>query len=1224
MVNGKSSREFEGSCLQKNSPIEKQNYELECNLRKGVQGESVPASIPISKIPAGYHSLDENGCFLAVNDTWCRMLGYHPKEVIGKWFGDLLTPESLELFRIRYPEFKSTGLLCCADYQIRHKDGYIKHVSISGNINRTDRGEFIQTHCIVTDITDKIEMLESVKTSEKKYRELFDQANDAIFVVDRNQNDGHFINVNERACELLGYTREELQALTPIDLSVDYQHEDLIRIRDKVFADGHGFFDWTLLAKNGQKIPVEMNSRIFKHQGYILEQTIARDVSTRIDSEQLVKNNEANFRELLNTSDEHIMMITLDCAIKFMNNRMAEYLSIDFEPSINTNLFTYLSEIECPHWEAAISYVLKFKKANSFELTQNDSDLVFHFKPIENLEGEFTGIAIYIKDISEIKKATELASRFGNLLDRSLNEIFIFDAETLKFLHVTQGGCYNTQYDLPELKRMTPLDLKPSLTMEAFRKMLIPLQNDSVDKVEFKSIHHRKDGSTYPVEVHFEQSEYWGKPVIVAFIIDITEREIADQRQKLTTQVLHILNKTKTQTDQIKEILMALRQTLKFDAAAVRINCKGNYPYYQTAGNFIDFNPEDISQKNAGLEQVADSNLMNCLCGYVLSEGNNCQTDIVTAKGSLWINSLRQLEEKNLLSESCYPLAPQGFESLALIPLRSGSEIIGLLQLSDHRKDKLDADLMNFLDSIGDSVAISFQKKQVENKLLKSREHWKSLYSNLPGGSFIVNRNYLIEDVNELLCKVTHYTREELIGKPCGIICPKGPHACPIFDLGKLQIDNDETAVKRRDGTRVPILKSARRFRFEDSDFIVENFQDITEYKRLEEQLLHSQKMEAIGTLAGGIAHDFNNILTIIQGHTQLAMMDLPETEPIYSDFLQINNASQRAISLVRQLMLFTRKQPVQSRQVQLNDVIREVLIMLRRIIREDILIQFDPADDLWIAEVDPDNIEQVIINLAINARDAMAQGGQLIIKTRNVDAIEIADEIKNINPKTELSLRYIEISVSDTGCGMDEEMLDRIFEPFFSTKGLGKGTGLGLSVIYGIIKQHNGYINVVTEKGKGTVFQILLPVQNIAEPDIHIQKINSQTGIRGNGEKILVVEDETSVLDYLQRLLRISGYEVVYAKSAEEACTVFDRDPLSIDLLFSDVILPDLNGFDLAEKLLIRRPDLRVLLGSGYSGNKAQVEICRKHGFIFLQKPYDQAELLESIHSLLNQNSGE
>jgi signal transduction histidine kinase/ActR/RegA family two-component response regulator len=388
-----------------------------------------------------------------------------------------------------------------------------------------------------------------------------------------------------------------------------------------------------------------------------------------------------------------------------------------------------------------------------------------------------------------------------------------------------------------------------------------------------------------------------------------------------------------------------------------------------------------------------------------------------------------------------------------------------------------------------------------------------------------------------------------------------------------------------------------------------------SERSLLREQLVQSQKMEAVGKLAGGVAHDFNNLLTVIQGHAQQAMMQVSETGPFHAILSKINSAAERAADLTRKLLLFSRKQPVDFRILNLNAVITDLVKMLHRLIGEDVTIETGLADDPWTIRADQNSIEQMIMNLAVNARDAMPQGGTLTVRTANV--VCGAEEVRGTDGAQPGP--YVMLTVSDTGVGMTEKVLGRVFEPFFTTKSAGQGTGLGLSVVYGIVQQHNAFVRVRSTLGEGTTFRIWFPA--VSEPQDEPEREGlAQLSTNGEGQRILLIEDEDHVRDMVRLVLEKNGYKVITAATVRDAVEQFAAYGGEFVLAFSDIILPDGNGLQLVDHLRERRPQLDVLLTSGYTGEKLQLHEIQQRGYRFLQKPYNVTELLRAVSELATQ----
>jgi two-component system, cell cycle sensor histidine kinase and response regulator CckA len=393
----------------------------------------------------------------------------------------------------------------------------------------------------------------------------------------------------------------------------------------------------------------------------------------------------------------------------------------------------------------------------------------------------------------------------------------------------------------------------------------------------------------------------------------------------------------------------------------------------------------------------------------------------------------------------------------------------------------------------------------------------------------------------------------------------------------------------------------------------IENVRLLEREREKEEQLRQSQKMEAVGQLAGGIAHDFNNLLTVISGYSQLSLRRLDPEEMLYRNTLEIKKAGERAAGLTRQLLAFSRKQVLQPKILNLNDVINDTNKMLGRLIGEDIEVGLFLKPGLWKVTADPGQIDQVLLNLAVNARDAMPGGGKLTIKTANVEMdSELAQEYVSVQ-----SGPHVMMTVSDTGCGMDEATQQRIFDPFFTTKEVGKGTGLGLSTVYGIVKQSGGFISVQSEIGKGTTFKLYLPRVDDAV-DEEASREPQPESLKGV-ETILLVEDEDVVRKMLQEILEREGYKVITASNGLEALPVYERHEGTIHLVITDVVMPGMSGPQLVERLAGKSSESKVLYMSGYTDNAIVFHGVLEPGVNFLQKPFTPDALLSKVREVLD-----
>jgi PAS domain S-box-containing protein len=519
------------------------------------------------------------------------------------------------------------------------------------------------------------------------------------------------------------------------------------------------------------------------------------------------------------------------------------------------------------------------------------------------------------------------------------------------------------------------------------------------------------------------------------------------------------------------------------------------------------------------------------------------------------------------------------------------------------------------------------QRRRAEEALRNAEARYRDLFENANDIIYTLDIPGVFTSVNAAGERLFGYPRDQLLQMNIrGFLAPESDALAQAYLAHKLsgpaETTTYEVEIIRPDGARLPLEVSTRLLFRDGQPYEIQGIaRDISERRhaeaerrRLEEQLLQAQKMESIGTLAGGIAHDFNNLLTAILGNTQLAIEGLTPGSQDHELLVEIEQAARRAAALTNQLLAFSRRQRLERQVIDLNATMDELLNMLRRIIGEDVEIQLDLAPESPAVFADPAQIQQVVLNLAVNARDAMPSGGRLRIATRSVQ-LDVA-ESQNF-PWTQPG-PYAQIVVSDSGAGMDEVVQQRIFEPFFTTKEQGKGTGLGLAVVDGIVKQHGGFIKLASQAGQGATFTIMVPAAAAPIPSVAPQP---QAPARGGTETILVAEDEEILRNLAATILRRAGYTVLLAADGEEAIETFTKDCTAIDLVILDLIMPRIGGLEALERMRAQCPDLRALFVTGYG---ADYDL---HGdptglppnTILLRKPYQVAALNQVVRDILD-----
>lgn len=754
------------------------------------------------------------------------------------------------------------------------------------------------------------------------------------------------------------------------------------------------------------------------------------------------------------------------------------------------------------------------------------------------------------RESTDEKLTQERLGLFRALIDHSNDIIEIVEPETGRLLDFNERACQALGYSRAELLCKSVFDVDPTVEPSLFTSAVDEMRQSGT--LIWEGVHERKDGSQFPVEVNIKRVQL-DRDYMVAVVRDLTERRRVDQQ-------LHMLSRAVEQSPVI--VVITDRQ-----------------------GRIEYVNPQAVKQTGYTAEELIGANPRIFKSGRTPAKVYEGLWKTITS-GREWRGEFHN-RKKN--GESYWVSA-----SIGPITDTAGR-------------------ITHFIATEENITA----RKESEEALQRSEARYRSLaegatygiYRSGVGGRFI--------DVNPALVAMLGYdSQSELLALDPATDVYQEPRdnrelAERLARKSRVQM---ETIWKRKDGSQITVALSARRVSLPgESDSVEIMVEDVTERQRSDRQLRQAQKMEAVGQLAGGVAHDFNNLLTVIGGYVDLLRENPRLDEPMRRDLTDIRGAADRAAALTRQLLAFSRRQVLQPVVLDLNQVIVDLEKMLGRVIGEDVhlLMELHPA--LGRVRADPGQIDQVLMNLVINARDAMPGGGKLTIETTNV---ELDEDYSRRHVAAEPGF-YVMCSVSDDGLGMDQETRSRIFEPFFTTKETGKGTGLGLSTVFGIVKQTGGFIWVYSELGQGTTFKIYLP--RIDEHASRVEPNRAEEDALVGTETILLVEDEESLRTLAARILGQCGYRVLPATDAAEALALSQRHEGPIHLMVTDVVMPGTSGPELAKRLGPLRPEMKVLYMSGYTENGIVRHGVLEEDTSFLQKPFDRKGLARKVREVLD-----
>ena len=1202
---------------------------------------------------AGVYWSTAEGELVDCNESFARMFGYKSRT-------QLMTQRSLDIYQqlgdrdLLLAKLRQNRNLTNVEALCRKADG--SPIWVLQNVTLIEDGTAMpMIQGTMVDITERKFAEQSLRQAEGKYRSIFENAAEGIF---QTTLDGRWLIVNPKMASILGFTSPAELTASPdpkpkyyVDPARRREFARLIEQQGAVYG-----FESQMFRKDGQTIWVSESARAVRNEhGHLVgfEGTV-QDITERRHAEETLRQNERRLRrqnEMLVELSQHktIESGNLDAALNEITEAAADTLEVEYasvwllseDQSLLrcVNLYSRSSNSHTSGKEYKVSDFPIYFHALETERTIDVDDVASDSRSVEFAstlqeqgissmmdssirvggrvvgvlcqeqigpkrswtldEKNFTGsmadllaLAIEASDRQRAQEALrESETRFRAVAETAASAIYVHQGE--RFLFVNRASEAISGYSHEELVEMNPFTLVHPDDRHMVRERYLQRMKGADVPIRYEYRIVTKQGETRWLDFSGSMISFGGQMALLATAFDITERKRAEQLQ---AALYRIAEKTSSARD-LDEFFAAIHSIL-----SELVYARNFYiALYDPRTQLLSF-PYFVDEQDAppGPQRPGKG-----LTEYVLRSGKP------------YLSTPEQDHE--LAEKGEVELVGSPSVDWLGVPLKTGDTTFGVLALQSYteqeRFGEREAEILTF---VSQSVATAIQRKRDEDALRQSEARYRSQVQSAVFGIYRSSVEDRFLAVNPAMVTMLGYKSQEevlALNLAWDVYAEAGERMRLVKEYkDRDRIEGIEVRWKRKDGKIITVRLSGRTLRNEINE--LEGFEmlaeDITEKRALEEQFRQSQKMEAVGRLAGGVAHDFNNLLTVIKGYSELMLDQVQQGDPLRSGVEEVKKAADRAAALTRQLLAFSRKQVLAPKVLDLNFVVNNMEQLLRRLIGEDVELSITLDSALGRTKADPGQTEQVIMNLAVNARDAMPGGGRLFISTSNAMLESNSLPRQTVHPGA-----YVRLDVADSGTGMSPETLQRIFEPFFTTKEQGKGTGLGLSTVYGIVNQSNGYIDVESEVGKGTTFHIYLPrVDEVTETAaVPAAPLSERKGT----ETILLVEDEDGVRALARQLLTKHGYTVLDTRHGGEALLVCERHQGAIHLLLTDVILQQVSGRELADRLLKIRPEMKILYMSGYSGDAIEQYGVVDFEGAFLQKPFNTESLISKVREVLD-----
>jgi two-component system cell cycle sensor histidine kinase/response regulator CckA len=1008
---------------------------------------------------------------------------------------------------------------------------------------------------------------------------------------------------------------------------------------------------------------------------------IFADYERQLQDRRALAQSEARYRRFVETANEGVWSIDNRFRTTFVNEKTASMLGYKPEEMIGRALDSFIMEgdlsdhgtrMRAREQGANDIYERRIKHKSGSEIWALVSAAA-----LMDDEGKFQGSFGMIADITEQKRMAEALreseERFRAAFNSDHAVMLLIDQETGDIVDASPGACAYYGYDREALKKRNIADI--NAPEEALEKMRMA---KAQQQKYFDFRHRLAGGEVRDVEVCAGPIVVAGKTLLFLIITDVTERKRAEERNLRLAAIVEssddaIIGKTLDgiitswnkgaekiygyeETEALGKPISLLVPSDRQDEIPEileKIRMGEHVEHYETVRRKKDGSEVDVSLTispirgaegaTVGASTIArDVTELRQVQMRLEKERSQLRTLVQTIPDLVWLKdsdgvyltcnhrfeSFFGADESDIVGKTDYDFVDvdladffRDHDRKAMLADKPSTNEEWITFADDDHRELLETIKTPMYDKNGALIGVLGIGRNI-TELRKAEEAEKLLSAAIEQAAeaiFIADADGIIQYVNPAMADISGFCKEDLLGNPMRLLASDEYDATLHQQLWSSikegNIWSGRLASKKKDGNMY--YEEGAISPVKDASGKTTNYvavmRDITEHLKLSRQLQQAQKMEAIGTLAGGVAHDFNNLLTVVMGYSDLLLNEKNKQDPAYTDLQKIKLAAQKGADLVRRLLTFSRKAEFKPRPVDLNQQIEQLEKMLTRTIPKMVKIELRLADGLSRVNADPTQIDQVLMNLAVNASDAMPDGGRFIIETTNVF---LDEEFARTHLGTQPG-EYALLIISDTGCGMSRETVERIFEPFYTTKEAGKGTGLGLATVYGIVKQHNGYVTCYSEPGEGTTFRIYLPV---AEMEIDLDAATTYAVPAFGTETILLADDEEFIRDLGEKILKRFGYTVLTTANGKEALDLYRREKGRISLVILDLIMPEMGGKQCLEELLQIDPDVKVIIASGYSAigpTKESLEMGTKG---FVNKPYDMRQVLEVVRRVLDE----